>query len=495
MNDLVEIIATHIPFIATTITHIVFLIFLLLNISDDFEKIKTFVKKMLNFRKHLDRIYFSKKRDKYNKVLSSSDFIKWQFELINKLYSPLIRMKQEQKWNVEFTELDIDGVKHQYESITLKMKKSIFPFSSICDKQYLETKTNICEPTYSDISKQYSKFINQYYRLVKTTIRYPKRLGFMLNEIIYNTQNGEWGVKAHSGTYENNIKQSHVLEYEIYRLYRKIQKKKINISKLEREEILQQLPIRNAIHKRFLKDKDESNILISGKYRESLLSVQVFVLVRNFNGSYDALRIRRSSNVSAKANYLQFIPSGGFESINDCDDFDSQWDNYSLCKVVFREFLEECFGIDEDDKKLTSTNVSSDTIYRNKYIKKLVAMLTNNAEKKQAYMELLGTSMSLVGLRHEFCFILRIDDVDFARELIANYESSSAIHLVGIDNLEAASFWYRNKTPQENILNDLELLHCTSASLFELARKSNLYKEALRMTNYQKKKNKNASLV
>lgn len=47
---------------------------------------------------------------------------------------------------------------------------------------------------------------------------------------------------------------------------------------------------------------------------------------------------------------MQFIPSGGFEAIGDGKDFDSQWDNYSIPKSLFRELLEECFGMDEDVK-------------------------------------------------------------------------------------------------------------------------------------------------
>ena len=100
----------------------------------------------------------------------------------------------------------------------------------------------------------------------------------------------------------------------------------------------------------------------------------MLVLVKNYSGSYDALRIRRSQNVAAKAGYLQFVPSGGFESINDCTDFDSQWSNYSITKVIFRELLEECFGIDEDDEKLTGNNVTPDKIYYNQHIKTLIEM-------------------------------------------------------------------------------------------------------------------------
>jgi len=42
MNNLVELLQLHIPKIATVITEIVFVVFLVLNISDDFEKIKSF---------------------------------------------------------------------------------------------------------------------------------------------------------------------------------------------------------------------------------------------------------------------------------------------------------------------------------------------------------------------------------------------------------------------------------------------------------------------
>ena len=208
-----------------------------------------------------------------------------------------------------------------------------------------------------------------------------------------------------------------------------------------------------------------------------------FVLVRNYNGSYDALRIRRSENVSAKANYLQFIPSGGLEAMNDCIDFDSQWDNYSLSKVVFRELLEECFGIDEDAKNLTANNVSPDKIYHNEHIKKLIESLNHNSEEKRANMELMGTTMSLAGLRQELSFILRIDDADFSTEFVSNYESSSAIHMVRINNLEQKSFWYRNNINEKKVINDLAFLNCTSAGLFELARKSSLYRDALHFSN------------
>lgn len=489
MNTLVEFIKTYIPGIAGVATSIVFLIFLVLNISEDFDKIVCFGKRVLNVQRYLDKLYYSKKRRKYNEELIDSEFIKWQMELLEKIYNPLIRKKQEQGWNINLTELEIGGIKQKYEAITLNMKEISFPFKGICDKQRLETKRisnkqrqkmkkDIWKPKYSEGIRKYSKFVREYYRLVKSTIRYPKRVGYMLEEIYLDKKDKEWGISAYTGTYENNIKSSHILEYEIYKLYKKMQRENKRISQINREDLLKMLPIRNSIHQNFLKDGDESDILVSGKYRESLLSVQAFVLVRNFNGSYDVLRIRRSENVSAKANYLQFIPSGGFEVANDCNDFDSQWDGYSLSKVIFRELLEECFGVDEDDKHMSSNNVSPERIYHNKHIKKLIAMLRGEVEGKKSHMELLGTTMSLVGLRQEFSFILRVDDADFSTEFVSNYESGSAIHMIDINNIEKASFWCG-----KDDANDLEMLNCTSAGLFELARKSKLYREALNMNH------------
>lgn len=93
-------------------------------------------------------------------------------------------------------------------------------------------------------------------------------------------------------------------------------------------------------------------------------------------------------------------------------------------------------------------------------------------DKKEAQLELIGITESLVSLRQELCFVLKVDDVDFAAYLTSNYESKRAIHLVDIRNLERPEFW------QDNDRDDLRMLNCTSAGLFELARGSKLYKEA-----------------
>ncbi len=264
------------------------------------------------------------------------------------------------------------------------------------------------------------------------------------------------------------MKTSHILEYELYELYKKNKRCKWKIETKDRNTILKKLPIRNEIHQYFINMGKENRILLSGKGRSSLLGVQIFVLVKNCSGKYDALRIRRSENVVAKPGFLQFVPSGGFEAMNDCVDYDSQWDNYSISKVVFRELLEECFGQDEDDRKAVGNNVSPDKIYGNPQIKNILQKL--NDKNDGSRMQLLGSAMSLVGLRHELSFILKIDDPELSTVFISNYESNMAIHMIDIEMLEQGDFWMED---------DIKKLNCTSAALFELARQSEVYQNCL----------------
>lgn len=424
--------------------------------------------------------YYSKKREKYDRELSSSKYIKWQLQVMKAIYMHLIQELNEEGIDINLTSLDISGKKQEYEAVTIKVKEQSYPFNGVCNKDKLTIREDISKPvyTYDDLSNKAQKMVKRYYRMIKYSIRYPDRLGYMLDEIIVSKEDGAASVSAYSGCYRDNIVQSHILKYELFELYKKKHIRNCN-------DILEKLEIRNKLHTEFkIHDSAESRILLSGKYRSSLLGVQIMVFVKNVNGSFDALRIRRSTDVAAKAGYLQFIPSGGFEAIGDGKDFDSQWDNYSIPKSLFRELLEECFGMDEDDKKFSSNTKSPDRLCFNAHIQEILKMIQR--EPQHARFEFLGSTMSLVGLRHELSFILVIDKPDFASQLIGNYESKAAIHLVDILRLEDGNFWMHKKSvdkrhneTDEGQMNDLEMLNCTSAGLFELARKSDLYQKIL----------------
>lgn len=90
MQQLSNLIVDYFPDIATYFTGIVFVIFLILNISDDFDKISGFVKRIFNLRKHVDTLIYAKKRKKYNKILYDNEYLKWQQTIIENIYGVLM---------------------------------------------------------------------------------------------------------------------------------------------------------------------------------------------------------------------------------------------------------------------------------------------------------------------------------------------------------------------------------------------------------------------
>lgn len=476
MQQVSEIIMNKIPTISGIAT-ILLIIYIIINIYTDWNVVLELCSRIWNLYGTCQKKYYQWKRKKYDKELCDRKFIDWQYDAMRLIYGDLINEKQQQGIKINLSKLEIGDKVCEYEAVTIQMREVSYPFEGICDKSGLRTKADIAKSEYSYDKKllQRNTVFKKYRKLIQYTVRYPKRLGYMLNEIVIDNKSGECHISAYSGNYENNLMQSHILEYELYQLYKSMVRKRFfskETPKLTRDFLMEYMPLRASIHRKFAEgtETEESDVLLSGKYRSSLLGVQMLVLVKNYSGSYDALRIRRSPDVAAKAGYLQFIPSGGFEAMNDATDFDAQWDNYSISKALFRELLEECFGIDEDSPKFSSNVISPDRIYYNPYIRELLCMLEN----KIAHLVFLGTSMNLVGLRQELCFLLRIDDASFGSQLTSNYESKSAIHLVDIRNLERGDFWCRSEAD-----DDLKMLNCTSAGLFELARNSRLYQEAL----------------
>ena len=66
----------------------------------------------------------------------------------------------------------------------------------------------------------------------------------MLDELLID-KNSKWLLKSHVGNYEGNIKTSHILENELYNLYKKYNNNTVN----DREWMLNHLPIKNYIHR------------------------------------------------------------------------------------------------------------------------------------------------------------------------------------------------------------------------------------------------------
>ena len=418
----------------------------------DFESFRKLCSKI---KKHISNfLHFvsTKKRKKYDRILASYDFLSFQNQVLEIIYEDEIIKTNKAAGYKCCKRTQMFDVK--YESVEIKLKEPIsYPFKNVLNKE------NGCIFN-SDLSIKLNNKQKKYKRLIKRTIRKPKKIGYMLNEL--DLSKGK--LSSYCGTYAQNVYTSHYLEYELYLLFKK--SKKYNVESLinsrDKKALLDLLPKRKKIHDTY---GEQESIFLFGKGRYSLLGVQAMIMVKNHNDSYDVLRIRRGEDVAAKPGFIQFIPSGGFETFENRMDFDTRYANYSLNKAVFRELMEECFGIDEEPD---NDHISSEHIYSYKQVSKLIELINNDKAK----FELLGSALSLVSLRHELSFVIKIDDLDFAKELSCNYESSGVISSIDVDRLNTKSFWCNySKDKQE----DLYKLNCTSAALFNLVKDSNFF--------------------
>lgn len=370
---------------------------------------------------------------KYYATLGSQEFIAWQSMVLKKIYN-------------EYPFIKAFG--SEYPAVCFKSAiKVSYPFESIYDQDELvidigDYKTN------SSIQKKYKY-------LVGDNIMRPNIKGFMLDKIELNNNGDMIRFKAKTGTYEQNVYSSHILEYELYQTYIKGLK---NINQMSADTLIGHFPLRSAIHHN-LSQKD---VLTTGTTRSSLLGVQIFVVFRNHeDNQYKVLVIKRSEKVAAKPGYYQFIPSGGFEIFENSDDDEILRNNFSIRKVLFRELIEEAFG--EEDYEHNEKGVPVENILNHSIIKSLVKIINKEGDEKGVYFEFLGTVVDLVGLRNELSFILRIDDTSFSENNFKPNHESKDVQIIGLDRL--------SKFIKSDKLNQ------GSAGLFHLVSDHYLYQE------------------
>ena len=401
----------------------------------------------------------------YNKTVSTKDFLDWQKRVLYKLYDLKDEETDEKKnQQEEFETVELYG--HEYEAVCFKVPENLDirpPFEKLFKKE--EVKYNSFDKKkLKEIKKKANRKQRSYYRLVKSKIHYPYNLGYMLESIDYKNS---FHIRAKTGVYLQNVYDSNILEYELYRLYKKNRK----IENEGKDEILKHLPRRANIHEVLHKNRED--IFSKGTGRNSLLSVSMMVLCKNRSGSYDALRIRRSADVDAKAGFIQFVPSGGFSSLDAGLDFDSQYANASITKGLLREFLEECFG----EKDYSGViNHSPEDVYNHEAFKSIDI---------NESIHFVGTALSLVSLRHEMCFLMIIDDENVTNKMKANEESDNTLHYIDVEQLEKKKYWMQYSEKENE--DDIYMLNATSAALWQLVRESKVYAELKKKIEQNKK--------
>ena len=416
--------------------------------NDDTELLNILRKRLLE-NTNLDR-------ERFWKVTTSKEF-KFFCDTVMKLY-----------YGESFFTL-INGMEYPVYCVEasplIKKASSLNDFDSICDYDN------------SDISdfeigehQDYvnNKWFSEYNRILEGRIRYPDRPGYMLDEIRTDKEGKFVSLTAHVGTYAENVYSTHVLEYEMYRAFLEFGDKDVH-DRETWEKLRNSLTIRNNIHQDVCAREDAgfdaqmASSLLKGKWRDTLLSVQMLVILfSDRKQQYEVKCVQRSNLVAVKPGVYQFIPAGGFEILNDSDDDDYDdielEENFSPGCAVFREYLEEMFNAPEFEGR--GNGSIEDRLLKDPRIMEIENMLREGA----AEFHFLGSTLELAGLRHELSFAFIVHDGKYSNtRLIANEECKKGkIISIGISEFEGKhSIW--------------ENLHAPSASMWEMFKRSGLY--------------------
>ncbi|MEC0090537.1 hypothetical protein [Paenibacillus macquariensis] len=380
---------------------------------------------------YLTKLFYSRtdvERRKYYTELASVEFQSWQMSVLRKIYG-------------EQNIIDLFGV--SYASTVYYASENLsYPYKDLGELESPEITENM-------ILRGISK---KYYKLMGKTIRRPNLAGFVLESLNLNESGQISGFKAKIATYKLNVATSHVLEYELYLVYKKYKNEFLSCSK---DQMIKQLKLRNNIHN----DQLEEEVLITGKGRYSLLGVQMLVIFITEDNEYRALVIKRSEDVAVRPGYYQFVPSGGFEFYEkEINEINTQ-KNFDVELALYREMVEEIFGEVEFEHNDKGNPV--DNIYKHEKVVSVRSWL----KEGQAKMEFLGTTIDLVSLRHELSFLLLINDKQFSMNNF--YRNHEADIMEEIDIRELENHFKLGK----------EHLNPTSASLLKLALASQTFKE------------------
>lgn len=375
-----------------------------------------YLRKKITFQKEKAQ---QQTRMNYYSLLNSIEFQNWRDKALNKIYGEHYFTNV---FNVNFPAFTIEFEKYfSYQEFKKVYNKADLFFEDNSIENLAHEEINVPDilntpivnsGTLSEI-KQKKKLIQEYKKILGDSIKYPKLIGFMLDRYDLNESKRITHIYPKIGDYALNIFSSHILEYELLRAFEKVGG---NVN-FDEYNIWDYLPFRKYIHQPNSKEYNIENILYTGIRRYSLFSVQCFVMFKDQNkNKYSTILMKRAINpnkIAAKIGFYQFPPAGGFELYEkeQIHTGDAIIENYSLRKAIFREYLEEIFGIDDFKAVDPRTNQeTTNNVLYHKEVQDIISMINNGT----ARFELLGVAVDLVTLRHELSFILMIDDESYS---------------------------------------------------------------------------------
>ena len=361
--------------------------------------------------------YWSDKRikDKYYATVASDEFKEFAIEAMKRYYGEEYLTKINGTIIAEYC-FPTSGM--------VKYSSSIKDFDKLCNKD---------ESKISDfnLNKNYKKikFYKKYRRINKNEIKRPYHPGFMLEKASINNDGLVNNISVRLGFFAENVYTSDILEYELYEAFLHFNTEWKNIKEKDVqdesfwEKVHNSLEIRNNITE---ENGNAYNSLLNGNGRQSLITVQMIVVFKDKNtGKYKVHMIQRSDDVAQAPGEYQLVPCGGFDVLHESKNNSYNpyvlEENLSPGSCVFREYLEEV--IEGKDKKVEyegqGTGAVESLVLKNPNITEICKMLTEN----KASLQFLGSSVSLVLLRHTLSFALVIHDESFSQKpFIGNHE-------------------------------------------------------------------------
>lgn len=173
----------------------------------------------------------------------------------------------------------------------------------------------------------------------------------------------------------------------------------------EFENIRRQLKCRNEYHGRV------SDPAFDGRGRSAALSISTLI-VFNDGATYRTLIRMRSGKTAAHSDLYHVVPSFIFQPV-----WGHSKEEYSVRHNIYREYLEEIFGIKEVEH--SSGEIAFDYFYEHDKLVQLRSLL----ESKGGELLLTGYAVNLLNLRPEICTLLLIRDETWSRQkIVANWE-------------------------------------------------------------------------
>ena len=336
------------------------------------------------------------KREKYlfEKGVTQKEYIQWELKSLYPIYSECGKF------------VKIMGT--EYPSIAVEGDPLIkYPFEELCNKNHLKNKNE------EEIDFQTGKYYKPFRNIVYESVKYPQLYGFANEGILFNSEHKIRGFIARPRKYEETVYTCHILQYELWRAYKKIGAKRV--------ATLDDLPMRKAIHK----GKTCEEVVFSGSNRSALCDISVALITYNEKSQEYGIAIgKRSTDVATFPGYLSVVPSGGFELFELEQDQSDEVikKNFSIISAIYREYIEEVFGKTEADAATGNNDLERLSRYRE------IVDLQSLIEKGKCTFIFLGAGFDLVTLRSAFSFAIIISDPNYLNNIelfTTNHENIS----------------------------------------------------------------------